>query len=108
MYALSLERSSSHPLSTPPERAPGGDGGGKKILNKIYIYGQESPGWISLFKLVTFFLLLLKISRKPNFFGKIYWSMNSGRRRAGDNYKYLKNYFHFQNSTKNGNKVETI
>ena len=27
-----------------------------------YIYGQESPGWISLFKLVTFFLLYIKVT----------------------------------------------
>ena len=38
---------------------------------------------------------------KHKFFGKIYWSMNSGRRWAGDNQGYKKkNNFHFQNSTK--------
>ena len=49
----------------------------------IFIYGQESPGWISLYKLGTFFLFL-KISGDLNLFGKNDWSMNSGRRRAGD------------------------
>ena len=41
-------------------------------------YGQESPRWISLFKL-AFFLN----TQKHNFFGKIGWSMNSERRWAG-------------------------
>ena len=45
-------------------------------------YGQESPGWISLFELVTFFLL--KIYRNINFFDKIDWSMNSRPQWAGD------------------------
>ena len=48
------------------------------------VYGQESPGWISLFKLVTF-LLLLKIYRNFSFFGKVDLSLNSGPRWAGDN-----------------------
>ena len=46
------------------------------------IYGQESPGWISLCKLVTFFLFL-KINKNINLFGKIDWPMNSGRPWAG-------------------------
>ena len=45
------------------------------------VYGQESPGWISQFKLA--FFLLLKISRNLNFVGKIDWSMNSKQQRAG-------------------------
>ena len=41
-------------------------------------YGQESPGWISLFKFVIIFFFL-KIARNPNCFGKFDWSMNSRR-----------------------------
>ena len=52
------------------------------VTHKKCTYGPESPGWISLFKLVTF--LLLKIYRKIIFFGKIDWSMNLGRQWAGD------------------------
>ena len=47
------------------------------------IYGQESPGWISVYKLGTFFFFLKK-SRDLNLFGKNDWSMNSGRGRAGE------------------------
>ena len=43
------------------------------------VYGQESPGWISLFKLVTCFLFFENI-QKSNFLGKIDWSMNLGLR----------------------------
>ena len=74
--------------------------------NRRRTYGQESPGWISLFKLVTF--LLLKISRHLNFFGKIGWSMNSGPQRAGDSQGFLKKYFHFQNSTKMVTKLRQL
>ena len=45
-------------------------------------YGRESPGWISLFKIFTSFLL--KFFRNRNIFGNIDWSIHSGRRRAGD------------------------
>ena len=38
-------------------------------------YGQESPGWISLFKLVTYFFFLY--TETSIFFGKIYWPINS-------------------------------
>ena len=61
-------------------------------------YGQESPGWISLFKLVIF--LLLKITRHLNFIVKIDWSMNSGWPRTGIARAFKKKYFYFQNSTK--------
>ena len=60
-------------------------GGAKKYQRYVYtssVYVQESPGWIFLFKLVIFFWL--KISNNLNLFSKIDWSMNSGRRRAGD------------------------
>ena len=50
----------------------------------------------------------LKIYRNVNLFGKIDWSMNSGRRWAGNSKVYQKNYFYIQNSTKNCNKVGTI
>ena len=50
--------------------------------SKVIWYGQESPGWISLFKLVTFFVV--ENIQKRNFFGKINWSMNSGPGWAGD------------------------
>ena len=36
-----------------------------------FTYGQESPGWISLFIIVTFFLFFLKISWNLNYLGKI-------------------------------------
>ena len=53
------------------------------ILSTDFLpYGQESPGWISLFILD-----------------------GDGRGIARD---IKKNYFYFQNSTKNGNKVGTI
>ena len=39
------------------------------------------------------FLLLLKISRNLNCFGKINWSMISGQRRAGDSLGYKKKSF---------------
>ena len=39
-------------------------------------------GWITIFKLFTFFVENIKKPKKKN--GKIDWSMNSGRRRAGD------------------------
>ena len=51
-----------------------------------YIYGQESPGWISLYKLITFFFW--KFTETLIFLEKIIG--------------------HFQNATKNGNKVWTI
>ena len=54
---------------------------GCELLLLNYPYGQESPGWISLFKFVTFFVENIQ---KPFFFGKIDWSMNSVRQRAGD------------------------
>ena len=53
------------------------------IKKNVDAYGQESPGWISLFKLGTF-IFSLKKSRDLNFFGKNDWLMNSGRRRAGN------------------------
>ena len=62
--------------------------------NRIYTYGQESPGWISLVKLALFFYLFLKIYRNVNFFGKIDLSMNSGPQWAGDNKEYQKKYIY--------------
>ena len=44
----------------------------------MILYGQESPGWISLFKFVIIFFFL-KIARNPNYFGKFDWSLNSRR-----------------------------
>ena len=68
-------------------------------ISSLVIHGQESPRWISLFKLVTF--QFFENILKPHFFGKIDWSMNSGQRRAGDRLEYLKeNISLFQNSTK--------
>ena len=58
-----------------------------------------------LFSSVLHFLLLLKIYRIVTFFGKIYWSMNSESRWAGNCQVYKKKYFHFQNLTKNCNTV---
>ena len=45
------------------------------------IYGQESPGWISIYKLAFF---LLKIYRNINFLDKLDWSMSSRRQWAKD------------------------
>ena len=68
-------------------------------------YGQESPGWISLFEVVTFFLL--KIYRNVICFGKIDWSMNSGRQWAGDHWGYIKKKI-VSKLDKNGNKGGSI
>ena len=57
-------------------------------------HGHESSGWVSLYKLVTFFLI-----------GQ--WTPDSeGRGIARDIKKTI--YFHFKNSTKNGDKDGTI
>ena len=40
------------------------------ILRLTLLYGQESPGWISLYKLGTYFSFFWKIYRNINFFGK--------------------------------------
>ena len=62
------------------------------------VYGQESPRWISLFKLVTF--LLFKISRNPFFFVKLIgqWILDGKGRGIARDIK--KKYFHLQNSKK--------
>ena len=70
-------------------------------------YGQESPGWISLYKLGNFFFFENKQKRQ------FYWKKKSGQRIPDRNGQGIasdikKNYFHFQNLTKNGNKVWTI
>ena len=44
-------------------------------------YGQESPGWISQIKLVTF---IFENIQKHQFLGKIDWSMNSGQQWVRD------------------------
>ena len=60
-------------------------------------------------KLVTYFSSFLKISRNFIFIGKIGLTINSERQRAWNSQGYfLKKYYYFQNSSKNGNKVETI
>ena len=73
----------------------------------ICMYGQESPGGISLFKFLTK-TYFFQISTHLNFFGKIDWSMNSGWQRAGDTKDILNIHFNFQDSTKKGCKVGTI
>ena len=73
----------------------------------LCVYGQESPGWISLYKLGTFFVYL-KIYRKSNFFGKNIGQWIRDRNGRGIDRDIKKNYFHVQNLTKNGNKVWTI
>ena len=55
----------------------------KRVTKAIMTYGQESPGWISLIKLVLK-SLPSKISRHLNCVGKNYWSMNSETLRALD------------------------
>ena len=70
-------------------------------------YGQESPGWIPLFKLVTF-SFFENIQKRQFFLVKLigHWIPNGdGRGIARDIKKKL---FNFQNSTKNGNQVGTI
>ena len=76
------------------------------MLQTQSIYGQESPGWISLFKLITF--SLLKIYRTVIFLVKLIgqWIPDGdGRGMARD---IKKNYCHFQNLTENGDEVGTI
>ena len=57
------------------------------------------------FAILAFFVAVENIQKSPFFVGKIDWSMNSGRLWVGD---INKTYFHFQNLTKNGNKVGAI
>ena len=54
------------------------------------------------------FLLLMKISRNFNLFGKNDLSINLGQQRPWDSQAIKKLYFHFQNFIKNGNKVGII
>ena len=49
----------------------------------VHIYGQESPGWKSLYRFVTNTMFFLIISRHLNLFGKLYWSVNSERKGGG-------------------------
>ena len=83
----------------------------KKIMF-LYIFKEKEKNTSFsgnlLYISVLHFLLLLKIYRKVNFFGKIDWSMNSGRPQAGDSQGYNTKYFNFENATENGNKVWTI
>ena len=74
--------------------------------NSIQVYGQESPGWISLYKLVTFFFW--KYSETSIILEKMIgqWILDRNVREITRDIK--KNYFHFQNLTKNGNKVWKI
>ena len=58
--------------------------------------------------LCLFFYVVENIQKHNFFFGKNDWSMNSGPRWAGIARDIEQNYFHFQNLTKNGNKVWTI
>ena len=55
------------------------------INNEYFVkqtYSQESPGWIFLFKLVTFSSSFFENIQKSQCFGKIDWSMNSGKGRG--------------------------
>ena len=76
-------------------------------FSNIIIYGQESPGWISLYKLVTCLPFFL-IYRNSYCFCKIDLSMNSGQWWEGDSKGYQTKKNHFQNLTKSGNKVGKI
>ena len=60
-------------------------------LEHTYIlsYGQESPGWILLFKFVT---KTVANSRKLNLFGKNDWAVNPGTPRWSDGQKYFSKY----------------
>ena len=70
----------------------------------VCLYGQESPEWISLFKVVTF--LLLKISW--NLFGKIDWSINSGRRTQGIALDIENNLFSFPKWYQSCNNLQSL
>ena len=67
---------------------------------------EKCPGTLLFSSVLHFFWL--KIYRIVNLFGKIDLSLNSGPQWAGIARNIKKNYFHFQNATKNGNKVVTI
>ena len=72
----------------------------------LNVYGQESPRWISLFK-HAFFVVVENIQKRQIFKNKIgQWIPDSDGRGIARDIKT--NYFYFQNSTKNGNKVGTI
>ena len=71
------------------------------------LYGQESPGWISLYKLVTFFFFW-KYTETSIFLEKLIGQWIPNRNGRGIAREIKKKYFHFQNLTKNGNKVWTI
>ena len=76
----------------------------KKKQKKHDKFVRDPPLHISF----ALFLLLLKISRNFNLFGKNDLSMNLGQQRPRDSQAIKKLYFHFQNSIKNGNKVGII
>ena len=78
-----------------------------KIKNWVLYMVRNHQDGYPYINLSQFFVAVENI-QKHNFFGKIDWSMNSWPRWAGDCQGYKKNYFNFQNLTKNGNKVWTI
>ena len=42
-----------------------------KCSDFFYVHGQESPGWISLYKLITFFVVVENIQKHHFFLKKL-------------------------------------
>ena len=74
----------------------------------VPIYGKESPGWITLFKLVLNFFVVENIQKHQFFLEKLIGQWIPDRDGRGIARDIKNNYFHFQNLKKNGNKVGTI
>ena len=74
----------------------------------LNIYGQESPGWLSLYKLVIIFFFFWEYTETPIFWEKLIGQLIPDRDGRGIARNIKKNYFHFQNSTKKGNNFFLI
>ena len=76
------------------------------MAKSFAIYGQELPGWTSLFKIV------LKSMPVTNFRNLLFlisdWSTIMGRPKWDNHQKFDLINFHFQHSTKKLYKVETF